>query len=979
MFAALLAARARARPDGPAVGVAGGETLTFGAWDRRSDAAGQGLRGGGVGPGDRVALCVGSTAWIDHAIAYAAVHKAGAVPVLVGERRSPLAVAAAARRAGAVAAIVPGPASGPGPGTGSGWPWSAPVAVLEAAGGAEDPLATVATVAHFHLDGGPLAGTPPRARPAAHLVAAPEGLAPASEGAGEVLLHAVAPSTDAGARYLWWAVGGDGPAPVVALAAFDPEVWCRLSATYPAATWLLTPVTAHWLLASGRLRDHHLDGRIRTVLLEGRPGPGLLEALGRALPGARIVSVAPEPEPEPEPGTGPGLASAGPGEGEGAAPASASQVGMLWHEQFSPGSQNLPPLVRRYRGPLDVAALEAALAEIVRRHEPLRTTYTVRGGRPVQRVAPAGDRPLEVLDLSGLDPAQRDTEVSDAVEDARRPFDLGEGPLFEARLIRLAADDHLVVLRVHHSVFDDASVSVFRRELSALYRSFTAGEASPLAPLALGYSTFARNQDRRLAGPAGQAELAWWKQHLAGAPLALQLPIADPGRPPGSPQASPPPVSVELPADLSAQLRALARRERTTVFMTMLAAFQVLVQHRTGQSELLAASVVAHRNRPELEAMIGCFTKKVPVRLDGGGDPSFCELLVRVRSSLLASLTHQDLPFETVLQEALGAAAATHGLVPTVAVMFQGVTPQVDDVVLPGLATSGYDTAASMARTHFAAGGDRSQGAGGAGDGAGKNSEEGDGAPWGGGLYNGTFLILSVIEGSDRLSLAARGAFHRPSVVGLLADFEVLLTDIAAHPTRPISRLRVPGTPEHDGGGRSLDLRGFRVDGAALEAALGSHPAIDEVAVDLDPQAGGGVRLVARAVPAGGEVLPSQADVQAFLWSRLPGCAVPALVDPAGRAGGEGARHLPEAEVLAGLWPGAGPAGPGANYWQRFSFLDALHRGREQGVMVGDGDVVHHRTLANLAASVAARRSRHRILTGRTHHDDSIAAEARLG
>ncbi|HEX3394735.1 MAG TPA: condensation domain-containing protein [Acidimicrobiales bacterium] len=524
-----------------------------------------------------------------------------------------------------------------------------------------------------------------------------------------------------------------------------------------------------------RLLDDALHVRLSLVDLVGAPTVG---ALAERLDQAQARSDG-----------GPASAAAVDWDADAVAPVAFSQEGMLWQEQFVPGSQNLPPLVRRFRGPLRVDVLEAAIDEIVRRHEPLRSRFELRDGRPVQIVAPHRPVPLPVHDLSALAPAHRDAELASALAHAGRPFDLVGGPLFAPALFRFTPDDHVVVFRVHHSVYDDWSVSVFRRELSALYAAFAAGEASPLAELTVGFAEFSRNQRRRLAGPVGAAQLAWWKSHLAGAPWCAQLPIDDPDRVEGSPQHSARPVTVELGAELHAGVRALARRRRATPFMAMLAAFEVLVHRYTGQDDLLMASVVANRNRPELEPMIGCFTKKILLRQDMAGDPTFAEVLDRTRVSVLGALPNQDLPFETVLQETLGAAAAEHGLAPYVGVMFQGVTPQVDEVVLPGLTTSGYDTSATTTRAHFAAGDDEAPLDGGT-DGADTGTPD-HVRPWGDGLYAGTFLILSLVETPQAMSLVARGAFHRPAVERLLDSFVTLLADIVDGPERPISELRL--------------------------------------------------------------------------------------------------------------------------------------------------------------------------------------------
>jgi len=458
------------------------------------------------------------------------------------------------------------------------------------------------------------------------------------------------------------------------------------------------------------------------------------------------------------------------------APVAFSQEGMLWHELFAPGCQNLPGLARRYYGPLDLGGLRRALDEIVRRHGALRTGFELRDGRAVQVVRPHRELALAVRDLTGLAPGEQDAEVGRVVAEAgRRAFDLVADPLFEPTVLRLGGDDHVLVIRTHHSVFDDWSVGVFRRELAKLYAAYAAGEASPLGEPPLQFADFSRRQRSTLAGPAGTRQLSFWRRELAGAPLVTQLPVDDPDAPEGSAQAGGGPVLLALPPELGDRLRALARRERATVFMTVLAAFGILVHRYTGQDDLVLATVVANRNRTELEGLIGCFTKKLPLRLRLGGEVTFSEALARTRTALLGALSHQDLPFEAVVQDGLGAGAAAHGLVPHVALMFQGVTP-TQELVLGDLETVGLQTASRSSRAHFMGAGERSPG-------------DVPPLPWGAGLYAGTFVIVSLDESRAGLSCIARGAFHEPAVRQMMESFRTLLGDVAADPARPVSEL----------------------------------------------------------------------------------------------------------------------------------------------------------------------------------------------
>jgi acyl-coenzyme A synthetase/AMP-(fatty) acid ligase len=639
------------------------------------------------------------------------------------------------------------------------------------------------------------------------------------------------------------------------------------------------------------------------------------------------------------------------GAGRPAAPVAFSQEGMLWHELFAPGCQNLPGLARRYRGPLDVAALGRALDEITRRHEALRTTFELRGARPVQ--VAHGHRPLDlpVRDLTGLDPGEREAQVQGLVAEAgRAPFDLVAGPLFEPILLRLDDDDHVLIIRTHHSVFDDWSVGVFRRELATLYTAYAEGESSPLPELPLQFAELCRRQRRKLAGPAGTRELSFWRNELAGAPLITQLPVHDPDLPEGAPQATGRPVSLTLPPEVCDRLRALARRERATVFMTLLAAFGALVHRRTGQEDLLLATVVANRNRTELEAPIACFTKKVPLRLRLDGDPTFLDVLTRARGALLGALSHQDLPFETVVQDVLGAPAAVHGLVPHLALMFQGETP-ARELVIPGVETSGYETSTTAPRAHFMARGD---------DG------DGDGAdlpavPWGAGLYLGTFVILSVADSGDELSCTARGAFHAPAVRRLMDDFAALLGDVAADPARRLSELAPGGVEPPGPTDGQVELRGSRVDLARIASALAGCPGVRDVAVTLERDEHGEPAIVASVVPDGRP--PTLTRLRAFLWATLPGYAWPSALVV--RRGGtatadEGDTEISAQESLVGtLWAevlGVDRVAPRENYWQAFSFTQALALAREAGVPVPGEHVTRNRTVRTLAAALAAHR-----------------------
>ncbi|HSS47862.1 MAG TPA: amino acid adenylation domain-containing protein, partial [Thermoanaerobaculia bacterium] len=330
-------------------------------------------------------------------------------------------------------------------------------------------------------------------------------------------------------------------------------------------------------------------------------------------------------------------------------PLSFAQERLWFLDQLEPGgaTYNLPAALR-LRGALDAGALAAALGEVIARHGGLRTVFATVAGRPVQVVRPAAPAPLHVIDLQSLpdaEPAARQL----ATAEARRPFDLGRGPLLRACLLRLAPADHLLLLNLHHAVADGWSLGVLFGELSALYTAGRQGVASPLPALPVQYADYAVWQRRWLAGPVLERLIGHWRRQLAGAPAVLELP-ADRPRPPlqsfrGA--ASP----VVLPPDLVSALRDVARGHGATLFMTLLAGFAALLRRYSGQEEVVVGATMANRERVELEGLIGFFVNALPLRIDLAGDPPPALLMERVRATALSAYAHRDLPFEKLVQE----------------------------------------------------------------------------------------------------------------------------------------------------------------------------------------------------------------------------------------------------------------------------------------------------------------------------------------
>lgn len=332
-------------------------------------------------------------------------------------------------------------------------------------------------------------------------------------------------------------------------------------------------------------------------------------------------------------------------------PLSFAQQRLWIINQLEPG---LPvynvPLAITIRGPLGVNALANSLDEVVRRHEALRTSFETREGLPVQIIASSLSVPLQLVDLDSLpQPLRQATARRLTTEEASRQFDLSKGPLLRARLFRLDLEEHILVLTMHHIVSDGWSLQVLLNEVAILYQDFSRGVAPSLPELPIQYADYASWQREWLQGEVLERQRAYWREQLAGAPGGLDLPF-DRGRPAlqtfnGGQQ------SIELAAELSHQLKTLSRNGRATLFMVLLAGFKSLLHRYTGADDLLVGTVVAGRNRVETEKLIGFFVNTLVLRTDFSGDPSFRDILGRVREVVLGAYSHQDMPFERIVEE----------------------------------------------------------------------------------------------------------------------------------------------------------------------------------------------------------------------------------------------------------------------------------------------------------------------------------------
>ncbi len=447
---------------------------------------------------------------------------------------------------------------------------------------------------------------------------------------------------------------------------------------------------------------------------------------------------------------------------DGDLPLSFAQERLWFLDQLQPGSAvyNIPAAFR-LRGRLSVPALGAALTEIARRHEALRTTFAERGGRPVQVAAPPARVPLPLVDLTRLPAAAREVELERlAADEARRPFDLASGPLLRVRLLRLRgaagegggerAEEHAVLATVHHAVADGWSMGVLVRELGALYPAALAGAPAPLPEPPLQYGDYAVWQRRRLDGEWMAAEVAHWRGALDGAPLVLDLPSDRPR--PAQQGIAGAQLPVNLSGDLAAAVRETAAAAGTTPFMVLLAAFFAVLHRWTGAGDLLAGSPVAGRNRRELEGLIGFFVNTLVLRAQVADDPPFSALLAEVRATTLDAYAHDELPFERLVEDLRP--PRDLGRPPLVQVMLahQAAAPAAE-LVLPGLALAPLPVDSGTAK-----------------------------------------LDLTLSLGEEAHGLAgfleyATDLFDRATAERWLGHFETLLAGAAAEPARRVSEL----------------------------------------------------------------------------------------------------------------------------------------------------------------------------------------------
>jgi amino acid adenylation domain-containing protein len=440
-------------------------------------------------------------------------------------------------------------------------------------------------------------------------------------------------------------------------------------------------------------------------------------------------------------------------------PLSFAQQRVWFFDQMEPGNAayNIPFAVR-LKGELNVPAMERALSEIVRRHEALRTTFPTVDNIPVQHIASPQPLALPLFDLSALDESQRESEVEKlATLEARRSFDLTRGPLLRATLLRVAADEHVALLTMHHIVSDGWSIGILVRELATLYRSFNQEQEAGLPELPIQYGDYAMWQREWLQGEVLEGELSYWREQLAGA-SALELPVDHARSAAQGFHGSH--ASLMLTPELSAELKQLGRGEGATLFMTFLSAFSILLQRYTGQKDIVIGSPVAGRSRSETEGLIGFFVNVLALRTRLNDNPTFYELLKQVREMTLGAYTHQELPFEKLIEELHPDRNQSYA--PLYNVMFIFQNAPASTLELPGLELSLVDVDKGTAK-----------------------------------------LDLSVYVTDTRQGLALAIAyntelFKHQTIVEMLGRFETLLENIVRAPANRISTFSIVSTAENE-------------------------------------------------------------------------------------------------------------------------------------------------------------------------------------
>jgi natural product biosynthesis luciferase-like monooxygenase protein len=440
-------------------------------------------------------------------------------------------------------------------------------------------------------------------------------------------------------------------------------------------------------------------------------------------------------------------------------PASFAQQRLWFLDQLEPGTSiyNMPMAVNLF-GLLNMRALKEAFTEMVRRHEVLRTTFSFINGEPVQVISTPYGMPVPVVDLRALSTAEQEMEAKRiAIAEASAPFDLESGPLLRARVVRLTDGGNALLLTMHHIISDGWSQEIFSHEIKTLYEAYWRKQPSPLPELDIQYADYAVWQREWLQGEVLERQLSYWRKQLEGV-SGLDLPTDRPR--PFMQTYRGAQYTFEINGTISDGLKELSQREGVTLYMTLLAAFQLLLSRYSGQSDVPVGTAIAGRNRAETEKLIGFFVNTLVMRTDLSGDPSFLELLKRVREVCLGAYAHQDVPFEKLVEELQPERDLSRS--PLFQVMFVLQNLPQETLKIPGGKESPFNLPTQVAR------------------------------------YD---LVLSMTQGVEKLTgslLYNTDLFERERMERLAGHYEQLLKSLVEKPEERASRLRIVSERERE-------------------------------------------------------------------------------------------------------------------------------------------------------------------------------------
>ncbi len=433
-----------------------------------------------------------------------------------------------------------------------------------------------------------------------------------------------------------------------------------------------------------------------------------------------------------------------------ALPLSFSQRRLWYLQKVAPNlsAYNIPGAFR-IKGSLDCAALEQAFSEMIARHDVLRSCIQERDGQPCQVIVSNIRIAVPLVDLSQTSRERAEAEATRlAVEDARQCYDLESAPLLRAKLVKLADDDHVVILNFHHIIADGSSLAVFYREVAELYEAFRVGRASPLIPLSIQYADYTVWQHEWLRSTAFDTQLNYWKHQLAALPPPLNFPTDFERRAAqtyrGARSTRP------LTRDVTLALKSFSRQQGVTLFMTLFATFNILLSRLSGQTDIVIGSTVAGRNRPEIDGLIGFFINALPLRTDLSRNPSFLTLLQRVREVCLDAYTNQEVPFDKIVEEVGPQREQGHN--PIFDILFNIADTSERVLALPGCEVSKLSQAAPGAKFDIVL-----------------QAPEIDGK-----------IELAIVYNAD--------LFGESRIVTLLEQFDALLSQIVNNPGRTIDQ-----------------------------------------------------------------------------------------------------------------------------------------------------------------------------------------------